>query len=60
MPNIGSDKQAKKQLETNSSSRADELELCRQQKRLQQHQHWMRVMMEGQATPDLRYQKHKE
>lgn len=31
----------------------------RRQKRLAQHQHWMRVMMEGQATPDLQYQKPK-
>ena len=31
----------------------------RRAKRLAQHQHWMRVMMEGQATPDLRYQKPK-
>jgi len=31
----------------------------RRAKRLAQHQHWMRVMMEGQATPDLQYQKPK-
>lgn len=27
------------------------------EKRLQQHQRWMRVMMEGQSTPDNRYIK---
>ena len=32
---------------------------ARKAKRLAQHQHWMRVMMEGQATPDLSYQKSK-
>ena len=31
----------------------------RKAKRLAQHQHWMRVMMDGQATPDLSYQKPK-
>jgi len=31
----------------------------RRSKRIAQHQHWMRVMMEGQATPDLRYQRPK-
>jgi len=32
---------------------------ARKAKRLAQHQHWMRVMMDGQATPDLSYQKSK-
>lgn len=36
---------------------ADEARKLRRAKRLEQHKHWMRVMMEGQATPDLRYQK---
>ena len=31
----------------------------RRAKRLAQHQHWMRVMQEGQATPDITYQKPK-
>ena len=31
----------------------------RKAKRQAQHQHWMRVMMEGQGTPDLSYQKSK-
>jgi len=38
---------------------ANETQTSRREKRLAQHQHWMRVMMEGQATPDLRYQKPK-
>jgi len=38
---------------------AQEAETSRRAKRLAQHQHWMRVMMEGQATPDLAYQKPK-
>lgn len=29
----------------------------RQAKRDAQHAHWMRVMSEGQSTPDLSYQK---
>ncbi len=37
----------------------DDAQSLRRQKRLAQHQHWMRVMMEGQATPDLKYQKPK-
>ncbi len=36
-----------------------EPQTSRRQKRMAQHQHWMRVMMEGQATPDLTYQKPK-
>lgn len=38
---------------------AEEAKNSRRAKRLAQHQHWMRVMMEGQATPDLTYQKPK-
>ena len=38
---------------------AQEAQTSRRAKRLAQHQHWMRVMMEGQATPDLVYQKPK-
>jgi len=30
---------------------------CRKAKREAQHAHWMRVMKEGQSTPDLSYQK---
>jgi len=37
----------------------NEAQDSRRAKRLAQHQHWMRVMMEGQATPDLRFQKPK-
>lgn len=37
----------------------EEAKTSRRAKRLAQHQHWMRVMMEGQATPDLTYQKPK-
>lgn len=37
---------------------ADE-KAVRHEKRLAQHEHWMRVMMEGQSTPDLRYQRPK-
>lgn len=38
---------------------AEEAQASRRAKRIAQHQHWMRVMMEGQATPDLTYQKPK-
>ncbi len=38
---------------------AQEEQSSRRAKRIAQHQHWMRVMMEGQATPDLKYQKPK-
>ena len=38
---------------------AQEAQSSRRAKRMAQHQHWMRVMMEGQATPDLTYQKPK-
>jgi hypothetical protein len=38
---------------------SEEAQQSRRAKRLAQHQHWMRVMMEGQATPDLTYQKPK-
>jgi len=38
---------------------AQEEQSSRRAKRLAQHQHWMKVMMEGQATPDLQYQKPK-
>lgn len=34
-----------------------EQEQCRQAKRDAQHDHWMRIMKEGQSTPDLSYQK---
>ena len=38
---------------------AEEAKASQRAKRLAQHQHWMRVMMEGQATPNLAYQKPK-
>lgn len=38
---------------------AQDEQSSRRAKRIAQHQHWMRVMMEGQATPDLKYQKPK-
>ncbi len=46
-------------LQTQLERGAEEAKSSRQAKRLAQHQHWMRVMMEGQATPDLTYQKPK-
>ena len=48
-----------KELQTILERGAQEAQSSRQAKRLAQHQHWMRVMMEGQATPDLTYQKPK-
>jgi len=36
---------------------ADQERSTRREKRRAQHRHWMRVMMEGQSTPDLSYQK---
>ncbi len=48
-----------KKLETVLERGAEEAKSSRRAKRLAQHQHWMRVMMEGQATPDLTYQKPK-
>jgi len=44
-----------KNLQTILERGAQEAKSSRQAKRLAQHQHWMRVMMEGQATPDLTY-----
>jgi hypothetical protein len=38
---------------------SEEARQSRRAKRLAQHQQWMRVMMEGQATPDITYQKPK-
>ncbi len=48
-----------KHLQTILERGAEEAKSSRRAKRLAQHQHWMRVMMEGQATPDLTYQKPK-
>ncbi|MCH2191107.1 MAG: hypothetical protein MK188_09310 [Gammaproteobacteria bacterium] len=48
-----------KNLQTILERGAEEAKSSRKAKRLAQHQHWMRVMMEGQATPDLTYQKPK-
>jgi len=36
---------------------AEEERASRRKKRQDQHARWMRVMMEGQSTPDLSYQK---
>ena len=36
---------------------AEEERASRRKKRQDQHERWMRVMMEGQSTPDLSYQK---
>jgi len=48
-----------KNISTIQERGATDIENSRREKRLAQHQHWMRVMMEGQATPDLTYQKPK-
>ena len=48
-----------KNLQTVLERGAEEAKTSRRAKRLAQHQHWMRVMMEGQAIPDLTYQKPK-
>lgn len=56
----GSTKSGKpKDIQTILERGAQEAQSSRRAKRLAQHQHWMRVMMEGQATPDLIYQKPK-
>ena len=57
MANVGSAIQTKNEHKTKSGDDPCDLELQRREKRRQQHQHWMKVMMEGQATPDLSYQK---
>lgn len=48
--------------EQDGSSQTEELasseQALKREKRRSQHEQWMRVMMEGQSTPDLRYQKH--
>ena len=38
---------------------ADQEQNLRLKKRQAQHKHWMRVMMEGQSTPDLTHRKSK-
>ena len=48
-----------KNINTIQERGVNDAQTSRQAKRLAQHQHWMRVMMEGQATPDLTYQKPK-
>jgi len=48
-----------KNLQTILERGAQDAQSSSRSKRLAQHQHWMRVMMEGQATPDLTYQKPK-
>ena len=48
-----------KDIQTVLERGAQEAQSSRRVKRMAQHQHWMRVMMEGQATPDLTYQKPK-
>ncbi len=59
MPNTMSKGSKQKSLQTILERGAEEARTSRREKRLAQHQHWMRVMMEGQATPDLTYQKPK-
>lgn len=55
MSNIGKKRKLKASLERD----AQEHRRARRKKRIAQHQHWMRVMMEGQSTPDLTYQQAK-
>lgn len=55
---IGKNKKSKN-VSTVLGRGTEEAQESRRAKRLAQHQHWMRVMMEGQATPDLTYQKPK-
>lgn len=59
MPNTMNKSSKQKNLQTVLEQGAEEVRTSRREKRLAQHQHWMRVMMEGQATPDLTYQKPK-
>lgn len=40
-----------------AEEQASNEQALKREKRRSQHEHWMRVMMEGQSTPDLRYQK---
>ena len=58
---VGTDENDKnnKPLETVLEQKDNEAQNSGKAKRHAQHEHWMRVMMEGQATPDLRYQKPK-
>lgn len=51
-------KEKKNNLDALLKKGAAEEKQCRQAKRDAQHAHWMRVMKEGQSTPDLSYQKH--
>jgi len=53
----GSKKRSKVNLDKLLKKGAVAEEQCRQAKREAQHEHWMRVMKEGQSTPDLSYQK---
>jgi len=48
---------SKTDLKTLLKRDADQEQRSRKVKRQAQHKHWMRVMMEGQSTPDLSYQK---
>lgn len=59
MPDTMNKSSKQKNLQTILEQGAEEARTSRREKRLAQHQHWMRVMMEGQATPDLTYQKPK-
>jgi len=44
-------------LQTLLKKEADQERSTRKEKRRAQHRQWMRVMMEGQSTPDLSHQK---
>jgi hypothetical protein len=59
MTDIMSKSSKESNLQTVLERGAEEAKCSRRAKRIAQHQHWMRVMMEGQATPDLTYQKPK-
>jgi len=50
---------SKTDLKTLLKREADQEQRSRNTKRTAQHEHWMRVMMEGQSTPDLSYQSDK-
>lgn len=48
---------SKKNLEAILKKEAIDERESRRAKRHAQHEHWMRVMKDGQSTPDLSYQK---
>jgi len=47
----------KKGAASNQTPKEMEVEERLSKKRMEQHQQWMRVMMDGQSTPDNRYKK---